>query len=88
MQPACLRNFILRNAIMKLVTAVPIVGLILTFVNGIFIHLMIYEKCLAQIIYVDKKHMNISVEGGMTASLILGFYTPMKVGLFEKSYFE
>ncbi len=77
---------------MKLVTAVPIVGLILTFVNGIysllFIHLIIYEFLLAQVIYVDKKHMNISVEGGVTTTLILAFYTPIKVSLFETSYFD
>ncbi len=73
---------------MKFVTAVLIVGLILTFVNGIFIQLIIYELFLAQVIYVDKKHMNISVEGGVTPTFILGFYTPIKVGLFEKSNFE
>ncbi len=63
---------------MKLVTAVPIVSLILTFVNGNFFQLIIYELFLPQVIYVDNKHMNISVEGGVTTTLILGFYTPIK----------
>ncbi len=74
---------------MTFVTTVPAVGLLLAlFAKGNFLCLKIYDHPLGKIIYVDKKHMNISVEGCATHHLTLGFYTPMRAGFFVKFNFE
>ncbi len=49
------------------------------------------KKCdhhLGKIIYVDNKHMNITVEGCATPHLTLGFYTPMRAGFLMKVNFQ
>ncbi len=64
---------------MKLGILLAFVGLLLALaVSGNFTFMIIWDCYLGRIIYVNKKHMNITVEGCATPSLTLGFYTPMK----------
>ncbi len=71
---------------MKPVTAVLIIGLLFAlFANGNFMSFfIIHDHRLGKLIYVNKKHMNITVEGCATPMVTLGFYTPIKAGPFMK----
>ncbi len=51
-------------------------------VHGNFVCLVMRDHHSGRIIIVDKKHMNITVEGCATPSVTLGFFTPMKASLF------
>ncbi len=74
---------------MKLVTAVLIIGLLLAlFANGTVMFLIMLDHHLGRLIYVNKKHMNITVEGCATPTVTLGFYTPIKAGPFMKYNFK
>ncbi len=50
-------------------------------VHGNFVCLIMRDYHSGRIIYVGKKHMNITVEGCATPNLTLEFYTPMKASL-------
>ncbi len=68
---------------MKLVTSALIAVLLFALiVNGKLVSLIMRDHHSGRIIYVGKKHMNITIEGCATPRLTLGFYTPMKVSLF------
>ncbi len=63
---------------MKLETSVLIVVPLLALLVGKLVCLIMCDHYSGRIIYVDKKHMNITVEWCATPNLTLGFYTPMK----------
>ncbi len=68
---------------MKLETSELIaLALLASLVHGKLVCLILRDHHSGGIIYVDKKHMNITVEDGATPSLTSGFNTPMKASLF------
>ncbi len=72
---------------MNLITTVLIAVLLVAFfVTGNFFKFsdnVIRYYRQGKIIYVDKKHMNITVEGCATPSLTLGFDTPIKASFLR-----
>ncbi len=70
-----------------------IAGLLLALlIHGNFVYLIMLDFYSGRVIFVNKKHMNITVEGCATPRLTLGLYTPMKVSFdflllyFRKEY--
>ncbi len=64
---------------MKFVFLLAVVELLVSIgVNGTFIFIIICDHHVGRIVYVNKKHMSVPVEGCATPSLTLRFYTPLK----------
>ncbi len=71
------RCFVWENATMKLETSMLIAGLLLALlVHGNFVYLIMLDFYSGRVIYVNKKHMNITVEGCATPRLTLGCLSP------------
>ncbi len=64
---------------MKFVFLLALVELLVSIaVNGNFTLFIICDPHVGRIVYVNMKHMSVSVEGCATPSLTLRFYTPLK----------